>query len=664
MEPVTDPREATRATRVRALRREKIQRVADSAVQSWRERHALFVVPPLPPADGRPVIRPLPRPPRLGVSNDKDPALPPRRREQAFRAGFFRSLSRVFVWIYGALRFGVGVLWDKVCGRDSEKARAVRLRQTFEELGITFIKLGQQLSMRLDLLPYEYTRELENMLASVKPMPPRQAIAVIERTTEKKLDEIFSAFDTNHIGSASVACVYKAVLKTGEEVAVKVRRPKIGTLLAADMRALGWILWVLELFLFRPGFTANFLFELRMMLVEELDFVREARFNELFRRRTRKARQLRFATAPKIFFEYSNAEVLVAEFVEGIRLSEVLAATEHDDRDAICRLEALEIDPIILARRIQLIARFNNFENLFFHADLHPANMIVLPGNKIVLIDFGSCGSFSRRELNSWRRWFDAQSVNDVQGMVQAAMSIIEPLPPIDRDTFGHRLEKHFWDDLYAIKSKHSPWYDRISARLWYGFLSLSREFHVPMRLNTLRMIRASLLADTLAARLDHDQDPYEEYRHYEKGAGKRAKRRVVRRLRHLCGPGKFVRLENGIESGVKLFYRVQRAVDSLTSIGIVPLLGKAAEALAFVLKAFVEVSILAGAWTFVFLIYHIITGKPPSTPAEAIWKVVTSHWFQTIAFIPFAIYGRRMFFRMMHDRDYSAPQGDSGRLL
>ncbi len=650
--------------RARSLRREKIQRAAAGATRRWRKLHSDVAAAPAA-ADRLPLYQSLPRPPHLGVTRSKDPALPPRRPDLQFHAGRMRTAWRLLRWFYAAAWFGCGVLLDKLRHRDSEASRAERLRRTFESMGTTFIKLGQQLSMRLDLLPYAYTRELENMLDDVRAMDTDVAVKVIERTSGRRIEKIFAVFDPKPIGSASVACVYQAVLKSGERVAVKVRRPGIGELLMADMRALGWLMTIGELFIMRPGFTANFLYELQTMLLEELDFIREARFNELFRRRTRKAR-LRFASAPKIFFEHSNAEVLVAELLEGVWLTDVLAALEHDDRAAQHRLEEMGIDPIILARRIQTIARFNNFENIFFHADLHPANVLVRPGNEIVLIDFGSCGSFSRRELNSWRRWFDAQSVNDVQGMVQAALAIIEPLPPIDKDSFGLRLETVFWNDLYAIKSKHSEWHERISARMWIGFLKLSREFGVPMRLNTLRMIRASMLADTLAARLDHDQDPYGEYRHYERGAGKRAKRRVVKRLRRLFGPGKWVRLEQGIESGVKLFYGVQRTVDSLASIGIIPLIGKAAEVVAIAVKSLFYAGALAGVWAMVNLICNVATG---ARPEERIYLhllyhvIVNNGWYQIAAMLPLLLVGRRILIRL-RDRDYSAPQGSSGRLL
>lgn len=587
-QPETNRKKAWKAWRARLRRREKIQRVVDVSAERWQRRQGLPNAS-RPSDPDAPLLRPLPEPRGLEIEDGMQSALPAPRREVSFKAGVFRSAGRLRVWVYGACLFAVPMLWDKLNRRDIHENGPRRLRETFERMGTTFIKFGQQMSMRLDLLPDRYTTELSKMLDNVPPFPADEAIEAIERATGRPIEETFSAFDRKPIGSASVACVYQAILKSGERVAVKVRRPDIGPQLAADMRALGWLLLLIEAAFFTQHFFRNFMVELRMMLMEELDFAREAQFADLYRRKMRKTKQMSFVSVPRVFFEHSNDEVMVAEFVSGFWLKDILPALEAQDQEALAKLDDIGFDPVILARRIQLIARFNNFENIFFHADLHPANIMIQPGNKIVLIDFGSCGSFNTRELNSWRRWFDAQSVDDVAGMVQAALAIIEPLPPIDRDAFGQQLEVKFWNDLYAIKSKHSNWSERISSRLWYGFLELSREHQIPMRLNTLRMIRASMLTDTIAIRLDPDQDAYREFRYYEKGAGKRAKKRVIKRLRRLTAPRSFIGIEHGVESTLKLIYLVQRAVESLATIRIQDILTK--------LNHFFRLFLRQGAW-------------------------------------------------------------------
>lgn len=669
-------RKLPKGTRARLRRREKLQRKADAAVENWFETAT---------ADHGQLRRPLPRPWRFKYQKTGQvSSLPPPYRELVFKAGVLRSVARLRLWFWGIMRFCWGLFKLWLFKRNTEENRAVLLREIISTMGPTFIKLGQQLSMRLDLLPYAYTNELEKLLDELKAFDSNTALQIVERAVGERRgmphvsnEEIFSAFDEVPVGSASVACVYHAVLKTGEHVAVKVRRPKIGLHFAADLRALKWLMLVVEVFLLTPGFLKNFHHELNSMLMDELDFRKEARFAELYRRRMRKTKQMRFVTAPKVFFEYSNDEVLVSEFVSGLSMKDIIAALATNPQQVYSLLEKMNIDPIILARRIQLIARYNNFENIFFHADLHPANIFVQPGNRICLIDFGSCGSFSRRELNAWRRWFDAQSVDDVGGMVQAALAIIEPLPAIDKEEFGQRLETEFWKNLFAIKSKHSEWSERISARLWLDFLRLCRNFNIPMRLNTLRMIRASMLTDTIAGRLDPDQDPYREFRYYQKGAGKRAKKRTKKRVEALLGPSKFIRLEQGVESALQLFFQIQRTVNSLAGIRIGALISKVSYFLTLFLRHVAWIGGTLVAFTILVAVLRWLDFKGlgslgyPSLgllgpnyasiegPISAFNSVLRNPVWLVIAFTPSLLIMLRIYSRLQ-EKEY--PRGSSSR--
>src|SRR4051794_2734006 len=203
---------------------------------------AVLVGVPVPvPVDGHQVLRPMPRRKPLHVIDASHVTLPMPRRV-VFRSGIFRPIGRLGVWFAAGVRFFSGNFWDYVRGRSSIQRRAVRLREVFEDTGASFAKLGQQLSLRADLLPYAYCAELSKMLDRVKPFPSEQAIEVVERSLGRRLNEVFESFDPDPIGSASLACVYQAKLKTGERVAVKVRRPGIGPLLAADLRAMDWVL--------------------------------------------------------------------------------------------------------------------------------------------------------------------------------------------------------------------------------------------------------------------------------------------------------------------------------------------------------------------------------------------------------------------------------------
>ena len=174
------------------------------------------------------VVRALPRRKISHSASDAHVSLPLARRVR-FSAGTLRTVSRLFVWLWSLIRFYSGNFFDFVRRRGTEERRAIRLRQVFEDAGPTFAKLGQQLSMRADMLPYSYCLELAGMLDRAPSFPVEQAIAIVERSLKRPLYDVFEAFDPEPIGSASLACVYQAQIGTGEHVAVKVRRPGHGT---------------------------------------------------------------------------------------------------------------------------------------------------------------------------------------------------------------------------------------------------------------------------------------------------------------------------------------------------------------------------------------------------------------------------------------------------
>jgi ubiquinone biosynthesis protein len=622
--------------------RAKLAPVAPPAVRKAVARWLKGRGPRLKPGE----IPELERPKRLRIDFRRYTS-PPRRDFEKFSASPPKVFLRLMVWLAAALRFLFGTAWDVITRRDTEVRRAQRLRGILERAGATFVKLGQQLSLRIDLVPYEYAQELEKMLDSCPPFPTPVAIKAIEEATGKPMAEVFAAFDPEPIASASVACVFQGILKNGDKVAVKVRRPHIGNMFEADIRGLGWLLRVLETFLLPPTFSFHVLYELRTMLLEELDFVREARYTELFRRYARN-QGMDFASSPRVYFDLSNRTVMVTEFVTGIFLTELMAVVDAHDEQTLATLRAQGIDPRVVARQVITINRYGGMESILFHADLHPGNVLVRPNNQLVLIDFGASGAFTSQERVIWRRVLYAQSQEDVGMMVQAALALMEPLPPIDVDVFAKKLEAVFWQDLYAIKSRHSPWYERTTANLWVGFLKLAREYNVPMNINTLRMIRVSMLADTIALRLDPTIDHYREYRKYLKGAGKRARKRLRKRLQETFSDTEMISWEQGLQTFSGLMYRLQRNVDS-TFVQYAKLQGKAAFGLTTVSSAILFVVVATGLILIVNGTYaHLVPGAVSIGPWDAlIQRILPSGIYQGFLALVFLATVRRLLFRL-----------------
>lgn len=480
------------------------------------------------------VLVPLPR--RKNVIAPSMAALRPHTHPITFQAGFFTSLRRLFLWLTVFGQVSLERLVDRVRGRDTIERRAHRIRVALERVGGTFVKFGQQVAMRIDVVPWEYCVELSKMLDRMPPFPVEAALAAVERAAGKPWTEIFAVFDPQPVGSASLACVFQAVLKDGSKVAVKVRRPGIGRVFAADFRVLDWLFNVVEaLAIIRPGFTHDLRREFRETLLEELDFRKEAQFQHIFRRRAPTEKGQDFFTAPKVYDTLCSGDVIVQEFVSGMFLWEVIAAVEHRDPEGLAMMERLDIDPAVVARRILWSAFWSFEENLFFHADPHPANIIVGEHSTLTFIDFGSCGSFNNEQRWAMQRIARAMRAGDAEGMARATLKMMEPFPPIDVTGVMKEVQEEYTRVLYTFRTKaeHTQWWERTSARQWLSMVKVAHKYNLPFNLHTLRVIRATLLYDTVVIRLDHSLDRYKEYGEFLRDQAKWARNRWRRRQKN-----------------------------------------------------------------------------------------------------------------------------------
>jgi ubiquinone biosynthesis protein len=512
----------------------------------------------------RDVIGSMPRRQRA-ISPSRLTVVSPAIDPPVFRVSLLQALNRLGMWLVLITSVIAGNTWDRLRKRDSVERRAARVRRGLERVGGTFVKIGQQLAMRIDLLPWEYCVELSKMLDRMPPFAVERALATVEATTGKKWDEIFAVFDPEPVGSASIACVFQAVLRDGTKVAVKIRRPGIGTVFMADFRVMDWISRLVEfLTIVRPGFTRNLRREFQETLLEELDFRREARFQDIFGRESRKSGK-KFVTAPRVYFEYSGEAMIVQEFVSGMWLWEVMASVEQQDPTGLALMRQMNIDPKLVARRIMWSAFWSMDENLFFHADPHPANIVIGPDSTLVYIDFGSCGSFNDEQRAALERVVLALQKRDVSGMARATLKLLEPFPPIDIASLIREAEAEFVRVLYTFdtKAEHTEWWERTSAKQWLAMIRVARAYNLPMNLHTLRMIRATLLYDTLVLRLDGTVDRYAEYGKFMNDRAKLARKRWVKRIEDSSGDNFFLRIEELAETGEELLSRAQHTVSS-----------------------------------------------------------------------------------------------------
>lgn len=261
-------------------------------------------------------------------------------------------------------------------------SRAQRLRQALEELGPIYVKFGQALSTRPDLLPEDIALELVKLQDRVPPFPGKEAVALIEAEFNAKVSEIFAEFDLTPLASASVAQVHAARLHSGEEVVVKVLRPNIHAKLRQDLELLAALARLVSFWpaakRFRP---VEVVAEFEKTLLDELDLLREAANCQELRRHFEDSELL---YVPKVYWDFTRPAVLVLERLRGIPIS---------DRKA---LEAAGVDLKLLAERGVEIFFTQVFRDNFFHADMHPGNIFVDPARtRYLAVDFGIVASLS-----------------------------------------------------------------------------------------------------------------------------------------------------------------------------------------------------------------------------------------------------------------------------
>jgi ubiquinone biosynthesis protein len=587
--------------------------------------------------------------PRRTATHDVDTAhlVLPTARRVVFKAGIILPAVRLLVWLSACVRFFAGNAADVVLGRASINRRAARLRKLMEETGASFAKLGQQLSLRADLLPYAYCAELSKMLDQARPFPTSQAIATIERSLGRPLNEIFAAFDPEPIGSASLACVYQATLKSGKQVAVKVRRPGIGPLLAADLRALGWLLITAEaLTIIRPGLTREFRQNLHTMLMKELNFRAEARCTEIFRLRSKKDGE--GVTAPRVYFEYCSDEVLVNELVSGVWMWELIAAVDRNDQKFLSNAASMGIEPGLVARRLVLTLHRQLLEHLFFHADPHPANIVVLPNSRICFIDFGAVGRFSTETRNTWRELQYHMRNNDITRMVHCSINLAGRIPPIDVDRTLKAMEEIYADWVFAANSTDAEWWERSTAQTWLRYINVARHFGIPVSLETLHFFRATFLYDSIIVRLDKTVDPIREWSNYAKLAGKDAKKRVLSLARkRVYGPTDmdYIGIEQLADLANQFMFRLQHSVED-PIVHFRNIVGKIAYSLSMLLRVGYITLALIGLGLIARLAAERWFGKQISS-WEMLEAVTSNLWLQIIVLLILIVIIRRILIRL-----------------
>lgn len=442
----------------------------------------------------------------------RDP--PPTRRSARHSYRFIRAYWTTFVVIGSYLWFAFwgrlfGQAWKDEHVAEVHARNARRVERTIVELQGLFIKVGQLLSIMANFLPSEFRAGLEGLQDQVPPRPYREIAARVESELGQPVPAIFDRFCESPIASASLGQVHEAWLKDGTHVAVKVQHRDIDEIVRLDLTTIRRILAIVTWFVPVRGMDAYY-HQVRTMISEELDFLREARNIDRIADNFLKNDQMRF---PRPVGDLCTSRVMVTTFVEGVKVGDVAA------------LDARGVDRKELARRIVKVFCQQIFVDGVYHADPHPGNMLVGPAGELILLDFGAVGELSPNMREGIPEFLEGVIRRDTDAIIKALrkMGFLTRTESVDVsekviEFFHQRFQEEVKLESFNLKDiKLDPQKGIESLvdlrKMNIGLREISGAFHVPRDFVLLE--RTILLLTGVCTQLDPDLNPMEVIRPY-----------------------------------------------------------------------------------------------------------------------------------------------------
>ena len=407
----------------------------------------------------------------------------------------FRDANRIRKIVTVFTKYGFGHFFDEIklhsylpyMGRQRfmhkvmtmKQSDAVRLTKAFEELGPTFIKLGQLLSLRPDLIDEEYCREFKKLRDDVPGFSFEYVKEVIRKDLKQEMGAIFSRFEEKPIASASIGQVHEAVLKNGEKVAVKVQRPNIRETIMDDIDIMYHLA---QLFAKHSAALKNInlkaiIGEFERYTKEELDYNIEGRHISRFYRNFQDDMSVR---VPKVYWDYSSKRVLTMSFIEGVKIGELKG---QFDRKKVAKT--------IINSYFKQVFDFG-----FFHADPHPSNILVLRSDRIAFLDFGIMGKLDQEMRENLIDLFVALNRKDMEGIVNGFSNI----GILSKTTDNHEFKEDLIDYL-------GEYYDRRleeinPGRLLVDIINLGIKYGAKIPVDLVLLSKGFITAEGLGREL------------------------------------------------------------------------------------------------------------------------------------------------------------------
>jgi ubiquinone biosynthesis protein len=399
-----------------------------------------------------------------------------------FKYGFNDLIDRLHIDQY--LESGLQMINRKPREQITRLSRPERLRLVFEELGPTFIKLGQLLSTRPDLIPADFLDELAKLQDDVPPFSLEEVRAIFKEELGRYPEEIFHYFDTEPLAAASIGQVHRARLDSGAEVVVKVQRPGIENVIAVDLEILAHIAELMEQYLeeVQGHQPMAIVHEFARSLSREIDFSIELANIQRFARQFEDNPTIH---VPLVYPELSTDRILGMEYVVGIKSSRIETLREHG------------YDLSLIAERGANLVMEQIFVHGFFHADPHPGNVFILPDNVVCFIDFGQMGRLSLKDREDFTDLVLDLVAGNEQKIAAGVLRVTVQLGEVDRENLARDLGSLL--DMYLYR----PLEDLEAGKILQDLLDLVSRHKLSFKPSLYQMMKALSTVEGVGLMLD-----------------------------------------------------------------------------------------------------------------------------------------------------------------